>query len=136
MYKWFPLLISVYACSSGVDQEPKGGDKNNSTRASAIVNETNYCSFSQIEPGDTLKEELPFVKVNEYGEVFDLHYSLPPISIKKLLQELKSCYPSEEILSSNKQVIIRFMKGQRVVEKSYYLTEKACEYRCRFLSYK
>ncbi len=136
MYKYFPLLILAFACSSGTEPKVKEGDNNKSIRASEIVNETNYCTPSELEPGDTLKEEISFVKVNEYGEVFDLHYSLPPISIKKLLQELRSCYPAEEILSSNKQVIIRFMKGQRVVEKSYYLTGVACEYRCRFLSHR
>lgn len=134
MYKFLPFLLLLAACSGSTQADKETPSKERDAKVSSEG--INYCLPSDLEPGDTLKEKLPYVKANEYGEVYDLDRTLPPITREKLLEQLKDCHPKEEISFSKKQIIIRFMKGQRVAEKSYYLTDESCEYRFRLLPYK
>jgi hypothetical protein len=136
MFKFLPFLVLLAACSGSTQTDKEKETPNKERHVKVSTEETNYCHPSALEPGDTLKEKLPNVKANEYGEVYDLDRTLPPITREKLLEQLKDCHPKEEISFSKKQIIIRFMKGQRVAEKSYYLTDETCEYRSRFLPYK
>jgi len=136
MSKYLYLSLILLSCGSS----HKDGKRINGSTQKDVTKleqkDIDYCNYGGIEPGDTLLNEHSNIKLDPYGEVFEVRHYLPQISKSDLLNKLSECFPEGKLTSSAKQVVLRSMKGQRVVEKSYYLNKENCEYRCRFLPYR